>query len=301
MTGSSGFAGRWLCRHLEACGDEVSDDSSIDEEAADRRGQRLRAQIVASEPDVLFHLASTESVRDSWKDPEATFETNATGTLRVLDAALACDQPPRTVLLSSFEVYGQVSPDSLPVTEDAPLAPVSPFAVSKVAAEFLGKQALLGTRLPVVVARLFNSIGPDQSSDSVSGALAQRIARALKSDATSLVAGNLDVVRDYVDIRDAARALRLLGEKGKPGEAYNICGGRSVSVRELATKLMDLAKIDLDLEVDPRLLRPREILEMRGSADKLHAVTGWAPEIKLEQSLADVLRHWKQVVAQAGQ
>jgi GDP-4-dehydro-6-deoxy-D-mannose reductase len=289
VTGADGFVGRWLCAHLELCGDQVTKGIELDGFDV-TQAEQVRNAVLEAQPEVIYHLAQQGLVGDSWKDPAGTFEVNANGTLNVLDAALTCDVPPRVILLSTSDVYGSVV-DGRALDEDQPMAPVSPLAASKVAAEFLGLQAYLGTRLPVVRARTFSRIGPDQGDHFVAPALAQRIAQALSTAATSLSVGNLEARRDYVDVRDEVRAIRLLSEQGQPGEAYNICTGRDVTVRELAEKLLDEANAGMDLAVDPSLVRNREPTGGRGDNRKLTLATGWKPEIKLDQSLRDVLRY----------
>lgn len=293
VTGAKGFVGTWLCRHLEAAGDEVVMGSSS--EGFDVTNPwRVREAITAAKPDALYHLAAQSLVGESWKDPARTFEVNAMGTLHVLDAALACPNPPKVLLCSTSDVYGRVGEDEMPVSEDQSLAPVNPLAASKVAAEYLGIQAHLGTKLPVIRVRAFSHIGPDQPGHFLAPALAQRIVAAERTDATQLPVGNIEARRDYVDVRDLVRAYHLLVEKGVPGEVYNVCSGKDVSVKEIAERLLRASNIDLDIVVDPGLVRQREVSAIRGDKTRITALTGWEPEIKLDQTLTDILRHWRQ-------
>jgi len=285
VTGAGGFVGRWLVRHLEEVGDEVLTSTDLDVRDADA----VRHWFTEVEPEVVFHLAARSRVGESWQRPSATFEVNANGTLNVLDAALSCEVPPRVVLVSASDVYGAVPERDLPVTEASALAPISPLAASKIAAEYLGVQAWLGTHLPVVLVRPFNQIGPGQASDFVVPALAQRIVHAVATGAREVSVGDLEARRDYTDVRDGARALRMLAAAGVPGVAYNLCSGRDVSVGELAGRLLALADVDLELQVDPRLLRTKDRPVVRGSYARLAERTGWAPEIGLDQTLRDVL------------
>jgi GDP-4-dehydro-6-deoxy-D-mannose reductase len=234
-------------------------------------------------------------VAESWVDPARTFSVNALGTLSILEAARGVAR--RVIVLSSAEVYGVVDPGALPVNEDAPLRPVTPYAASKVAAEFLGVQAHLGHGLAAIRARPFNKIGPGQQPSFVVAALAQRIARAERDGLASIRVGNLSARRDFVDVRDAVRAYRLLAERGEPGEVYNVCSGVDVAVEDLVRRLMALAKVELRLEVDPSLARPVEVPRMLGDPSRLRAATGWAPTIPLEDTLTDVLEQWRQATA----
>jgi len=286
VTGASGFVAGWLRRHLEACGDEIVPvDESID--IAD--GPALTAKVVASAPDVIYHLAAFSHVGQSWEEPRETFRVNAVGTLELLHAAMACVVPPRVLLVGSAEVYGSVTAADLPLTEASPLRPVSPYAASKVAAEYLGLQAYLGHGLPVMSIRAFNHIGPGQNANFAVPAFARRIIDAQAEGQPFLAVGNVSARRDFTDVRDVVRAYRLLAEQGRPGEAYNVCSGQDVSIEEVARRLLALAGADLELRVDPELVRPVEVPVLLGDASKLVAVTGWRPEHDMDETLADVL------------
>jgi GDP-4-dehydro-6-deoxy-D-mannose reductase len=196
---------------------------------------------------------------------------------------------PRVLVVSSAEVYGRVQPGDLPLTEDAPLRPVSPYAASKAAAELLAVQAHLGHGLPVVRARPFNHVGPGQSPTFAVAAFAHRIVEARRTGASTLHVGNLTPRRDLTDVRDVVRAYRLLIERGVPGEVYNVCSGRDVAIEDVVRRLLELAGADLELEVDQSLLRPVDVPVLRGDGGRLHAATGWEPAIPLDETLRDVL------------
>jgi GDP-4-dehydro-6-deoxy-D-mannose reductase len=289
VTGAKGFVGTWLTAHLRDSGDDVV---AIDHEVEITHGDAVRAAMVAAAPDVVYHLAAFTNVGRSWTDPGDVLKVNALGTLYVLEAARACSHQPRVLVTSSAEVYGAVPEDLLPVTEDAPLAPVTPYAASKVASEYLGVQGHLAHGLPVVRTRPFNHVGPGQSSAFVVPALAERIVRAHRSGATSIMVGNLTARRDLTDVRDVVRAYRLVAELGTPGEVYNVCSGRDVAIADVAARLQELAGTDLRLELDPALARPVDVRVVRGDATKLHKATGWEPTISLERTLLDVLDQW---------
>jgi GDP-4-dehydro-6-deoxy-D-mannose reductase len=163
------------------------------------------------------------------------------------------------------------------------------LAASKVAAEFLGLQAWLGTRLEVVVVRPFNHVGPDQSADMVVPAIAQRMLDARAAGKRTVPVGNVDARRDYTDVRDIVRAYRELALRGEPGQAYNVCSGKDVSVGEIAARLGRTIGLDVELSVDPSLVRPREVEHLRGDPMKARERTGWEPGIDLDQMLADVV------------
>lgn len=295
VTGASGFVGRHLVAHLEAAGDDVV-APAVDVTDAAAVGTALGA----AAPDAVYHLAGLAHVQRSWSEPAEYLRVNAGGTLAVLEAARRCTRPPRVVVVSSAEVYGAVAGERLPVTEDQPLAPVSPYAASKAAAEMVAVQAHLGHGLAAVRARPFNHAGPGQAPTFAVPAFARRIVEAQRDGATALRVGNLSARRDVVDVRDVVRAYRLLGLHGAGGEAYNVCTGRSVEVAELVERLMRLAGARLALEVDPELLRPVDVPELRGDPARVRAATGWAPAVPLDDTLAAVLDEARAAATSAG-
>ena len=290
VTGSKGFVGQWLIAHLEEHGDEVI---GLDTEVDVTEPSGLRDAVVTAAPDGICHLAALASVGASWGASEATYRVNTVGTANILDAALACEPRPRVLLISSSEVYGKVSPADLPLSEDRDFAPVSPYAASKAAAEIIGLQAWLGAGLEVVRARPFNHTGPGQRHDFVVPALAEQIARAVRSGADRLSTGNLEARRDMSDVRDVVRAYRMLLVSGRPGQVYNVCRGEAVSIREVAERLLAIAGVHLPIVVDPARVRPVEIPELRGDRSRIEHAVGWRPEIDLDRTLADVLAYWE--------
>ncbi len=294
VTGANGFVGSWLTAYLRERGDEVV---GIDREVNVTDAAAVRDAIVAVSPDAVYHLAALAHVGESWVNPGDVLLVNAIGTLHVLEAARACAEPPRVLLTSSAEVYGSVVEEQLPVTEETPLAPVTPYAASKVAAEYVGVQAHLAYGLPVVRVRPFNHIGPGQSAGFVVAALAARIVEAARIGATTIAVGNLEARRDLTDVRDIVRAYRLLMESGMPGEVYNVCSGRDVAIADVAQRLLRLAGTELTLVADQDLMRPVDVPVVRGDPTKIHAATGWQPEFPLDTTLRDVLEQWREKVA----
>lgn len=305
VTGASGFVGRHLVSHLRAEGDDVlvcdrtpgDDRQSLHSYEVDITNAEQTAEVVAdARPDVIYHLAGWADVGGSWKAPVKAFRANAEGTLNVLSAATEVGVD-RVLSVSSADVYGAVTDGELPLTEESPLRPTSPYAASKVAADFLGLQAWLGRRLPVLRVRAFNHLGPGQTDKFVAAALASRIARNEREGGEVLTIGNLSARRDFTDVRDVVRAYRLLIGAGEPGEVYNVCSGRDVAVQDLADQLLAMARRPMRFEADPELLRPVDVPVLRGSHDRLTAATGWKPEIALEQTLRDLLDDWRARVA----
>jgi GDP-4-dehydro-6-deoxy-D-mannose reductase len=290
VTGAAGFVGRHLERHLRAEGDEVV---GIDREGgpdlldADGVARSLREH----RPDAVYHLGGWSDVGASWDHPSAAFRVNAEGTLNVLQACR--DLGGRVLVVSSADVYGKVSMGELPLTEESPLRPVTPYAASKVAADHLALQAWLGYGIEAIRVRAFNHLGPGQSNHFVCPALAERIARNEVEGGEVVPVGNLTPRRDFTDVRDVVRAYRLIIESGEPGEAYNVCSGDDIAVSELAERLVALADRPMRLEADAGLQRQVDVPVLRGSYTKLEKVTGWHPEIALDETLRDVLDDWR--------
>jgi GDP-4-dehydro-6-deoxy-D-mannose reductase len=288
LTGGEGFVGGYLAAHLRAAGDEVI----LAGPAVDvTDGPAVRVDIAAAAPDVVYHLAALTHVGASWDDPAETMRVNAIGTVTVLEAAGRLEPSPAVVLVSSAEVYGRG--DGSQVSEEAPLRPISPYAASKVAAEFAGLQAHLGRGLPVVRARPFNHVGAGQSDAFVVSALARRIAAAERAGGGEVRVGNLSSSRDFTDVRDVVRAYRLLAVAGEPGEVYNVCSGEAVEIADVARKLCALVEVEVELVTDSALYRPADVPVLRGDNTRISGLTGWKPEIALDETLVDVLGWWR--------
>jgi GDP-4-dehydro-6-deoxy-D-mannose reductase len=296
VTGAGGFVGAHLVQHLADAGDEVvgldNRADGIDITEADE----LTEAVVKADPDAIYHLAGASDVGGSWDAPRSTFLANALGTLNVLEASREAGVS-RVLAVSSADVYGRVDESELPLDEDQPLRPVSPYAASKVAADALAQQAWLGRRLPVIRVRAFNHLGPGQSDKFVAPSLAARIARNERDGGDGVPIGNLSPRRDVTDVRDVVRAYRLLVEHGEAGEVYNVCSGRAVSVAEIAEQLLGMARRPMRLVPDSDLQRPVDIPVLVGDNRKLRASTGWEPRIPLETTLADVLADWRRRLA----
>ncbi|HYZ97519.1 MAG TPA: GDP-mannose 4,6-dehydratase [Acidimicrobiales bacterium] len=240
--------------------------------------------------DAVVHLAARPSVPRSIIDPTTSHEVNATGTIEVLEAVRR-HAIRYVIVASSSSVYG--ANPVLPKREDLVPMPVSPYAASKAAADALAQQAWLGHRLPVIRVRAFNHLGPGQTDRFLAPSLAARIARNERDGGEEVPIGNMTPRRDVTDVRDVVRAYRLLVERGEPGEAYNVCTGRAVAVKEIADLLLGMARRPMRLVSDPALERPVDIPVLVGDNTRLARATGWSPTIPLERTLADVLADWR--------
>ncbi len=297
ITGVSGFVGKWLSAHLAGCGDEVF---SIDESVDVRNEGALREVLTQAAPEVVYHLAALTHVGRSFEDPITYLEVNTLGTYKLLEAARSLADPPKVILISSAEVYGLTcqKKGGEPITEQDPLLPATPYAFSKVAAEYGAMQQMYAYGLPVMLLRPFNHIGPGQGEAFVVSALAKRIAAAELSGEKSIPVGNLSAMRDFTDVRDVVSAYRMLAVAGKAGEAYNICSGKAVAISEIAQDLIRIADSDIELRQDESLLRPVDLPVLCGSSAKLREATSWEPVIGRDRTLSDVLAHWRERLSQ---
>ena len=289
ITGGSGFVGTYLRAHCTEAGDDViAVDRSGPEPLDITDRDAIHDSLVYHQPEVVYHLAAMSHVGESWNDPTGVLRVNVEGTAHVLAAARAANVR-RTVVIGSAEEYGQVDERDLPLSEDAPLRPSSPYGVSKIAASFLALQAHLAYGLDTIRVRAFSHTGPGQSDRFLVPALAGRIAKAEREDRDEIRVGALDPVRDLSDVRDVVRAYRLLALHGTAGAVYNVCSGTGVSVRDIADRLVASANRALRVTVDPELVRPVEVPRLIGDGSRLRAATGWSPEFGLDDTLRAVL------------
>lgn len=295
VTGATGFVGRWLVGELTAHGHEpIAAPSSSRLDVT--HGAQVAALVHDVEPDRIIHLAAIAYGPDARRDPARALAVNADGTRNVVEAAATGGRGPIPVLtVSSSEVYGQPEAHDLPLREDAPLRTDQPYGLSKIAAEHAAREAATAGGVPLVVVRPFNHTGPGQRSSFVVPALATRVLEAAGRGDTSIPTGNLDVRRDFCDVRDVVRAYRLLLESiGSSGASdmsvtYNVASGRSVAIHEILERIARLAGAAIEPRLDPDLVRSTDPPDIRGDASALDTAVGWRPSIALETTLADVL------------
>ena len=315
ITGVTGFAGGHLTAHLMTVGDfdicGVALDHGYGLDFLPRSipvtiGDLQDAQTVASlledtRPDHLYHLAAQASVSAAWQDPWGTFENNVRPELNILQAMVHQRLAARLLVVASNEVYGAVPPERLPVSEDAPLRPVNPYGVSKVAQDLLALQYHLSHGVDVLRVRAFNHLGPRQSPQFVAASFARQIAEAETGlRPPVLYVGNLEAQRDFTDVTDVVRAYALLMEKGEAGRAYNIGSGRARSVRSLLDTLLGLSTVSIRLEQDTGRARPADAPIIVADITQLQEATGWQPTIPFEESLRRVMDYWREVTRRPG-
>ncbi len=259
-----------------------------------RNGQEMKNVLADVRPRRIYHLAAVSFVPDAEKSGAVVFDTNVTGTLNLLQAVKELQLNCRILFAGSSEAYGAVTEKKSPVKETEPLQPVSLYGVSKASAEMLAISYFLRDGLDVVGVRSFNHIGPRQSSRFVCSAFARQIAAIEKGAEPVMKTGNLASHRDFMDVRDTVRAYHAIMEGAKAGDVFNVCAGKSVSVQSVLDSLLESAGIPIRIERDQKLFREETAARICGDPTKLTSRTGWRPEIPLEQTLSDLLNHWRE-------
>jgi len=308
VTGATGFAGRHLVRELARRGHAVvatglGGEPAMGGEARPldvRDAQAVHALLADVRPDHIIHLAGQSSAAASFGAPGETLEVNLLGTWHLLDAVRAAAPGARILVVSSADLYGPSTPET-PHRETAPMSPRSPYGASKAAQDLLAGLAGQAYGLDLVRVRPFSHAGPGQHPRFAPPAFARQIAAIERGGAEPVLqVGNLDVVRDYTDVREVVRAYADLLTQGQPGEAYNVCRGRGFALRELVERLCAAAQVPIRIEVDPARLRPSDLPHLVGVPEKVARATGFAPEIEIGQTLADLLAEARSEASSAG-
>ena len=241
-----------------------------------------------TEPTHVFHLASHANVHAGFITPLTVMQNNIMGTANLFEAIRMAKIDPLIQLCSTSEVYGQVDPENVPIKENCPQRPSSPYAVSKTAQDHLGYTYFRSYGLKIITTRMFAYFNP-RRGDLFSTSFAKQVASIEAGKQTILRHGNLNSVRTLIDVRDAMEAYRLAILLGKPGEVYNIGGETTISVGEFLKQLKDKAKTEIQSEVDPSLLRPSDVTLQVPDCSKFKAVSGWVPKYSFEESVAHLL------------
>lgn len=251
--------------------------------------------VAAAAPERVFHLAAQSYPSASWEAPVHTMRANVEGTLNLLEAVRRHAPAARVHIAGTSAQYGTVRPDEVPIREDRPMRPGSPYGVSKVAAELTGLQYHDNFGLHVVVTRSFNHVGPRQGDRCSIQTFCQQMAAAeLGLQPPVLSVGNLEPRRDFTHTRDVARALWLLIERGAPGEVYNLCSGRATRIGDIVELVVQRGRVPVEVRVDPARLRPSDEPILKGDNAKLRAATGWEPEIGIEAIVDELLAYWRE-------
>jgi GDP-4-dehydro-6-deoxy-D-mannose reductase len=257
--------------------------------------EQVNQTIASIQPDGIFHFAARTNVPESYTQQSATLMTNIIGTVNLLDAVRHSTRSKCRVIVScSSDQYGRVEPQELPIRESQPFRPLTPYAVSKIGQEMAAYQYYLSYGMQIVRIRAFNHTGPGQKPDFVCPSFANQIAAIERKDQPArILVGNLDPRRDFTDVRDIVTAYWLAMIKGEPGEVYNVCSGRSFSMRDILDKLLALSSVPIDVVPDPNKTRPVDVPVLVGDYTKFKSQTGWEPQIPFDQTLQDLLNYYR--------
>ena len=314
ITGAAGFVGRWAIRQFSGDGAEIH-AAMMPAELLPPQEQTLctvhhfdilsaaetAALLQAVRPDCILHLAAQSSVAVSWEQPQMTAAVNITGTLNLLEAAKALPEMPRILLTGSAEEYGTLRPEQIPVSEDTPLHPGNIYAATKAAAEQLAMVYQQACGLPVICVRAFNHIGPGQRETFAVADFCRQAAEIEAGLHEAVIrTGNLAAKRDFTDVRDIVRAYALLLQKGTAGQCYNIGSGNAVALSEIMEMIRAQCRRPFTVMTDQKRLRPVDVPVIAADTAKLRRDTGWAPQIPLRQTIADILDDRRSALKGAG-
>jgi GDP-4-dehydro-6-deoxy-D-mannose reductase len=309
ITGIAGFAGSYLAEYLlnknyDVYGFLAPREKDINikhlknDLILDRfdilKAEKVLNFIKKSKPEYIFHLAAFSSVGLSFRHEKLTFDVNFTGTFNILKAVTDLKQTPKKIIyISSPDIYGHFKSTGKKLTETQPFSPISPYAVSKIAAENLCQFYFQSHKLPIVIVRPFNHTGPRQITDFVVPSFCKQIAEIEKGKKQpKMSVGDLSVKRDLSDVRDIVRGYYLLARSGRPGQVYHLCSSHAVSIRDVLSKLRKMATVPINVNEDKSRFRKSDIPILEGSYRKAKSI-GWSPEYKLEQTLKDTLNYWR--------
>ena len=303
VTGCSGFLGYHLARYLCQKGGRVFGTywkhafslAGVKPISCDFKNRTAVKDLVTeTRPDVIFHLAGQSNIPYSWKDVEGTFQINVFGTYYLLESVREMKSKCRVVVTGSSSEYG-----SLPLTnkkarhdENAPFRPSNPYALSKISEDLLGRIYHHSFKMPVLGVVPFYVVGPRKERDALSY-FAQTIVRHQRGEIKYFPVGNLSVIRDVVDVRDGVRALDLIGEKGQPGQVYNLCTGKEISLKKVLHQMLKLSRSSMKIISDPKKFRVGEETRIVGNPARLKKL-GWKPRHKLKDTLETILDYWKE-------
>lgn len=307
ISGANGFVGSTLARFMDFPENEIYGTSfphkpkplglkcRNDIRYLDiRREGDITEFIKETRPDRVFHLAAVSNVGRSWEKRTETIETNILGTQHVFEALRKYIPKARVLFVSSSDVYGDASIDDRALYEDDDTKALSPYAYSKIAGELLSRFYVDVEGLQIVIARSFPHTGPGQSPAFVCSDWAYQIVKIEERFKEPVMqVGNIEVKRDFSDVRDVVKAYVQLLEKGRKGEVYNVASGKAVSLQKILDMLLSFSSCPIKVQVDSQKLRQKDIPCLRGNNSKIRKETGWKPEISLRQTLEDLLEYWR--------
>lgn len=256
--------------------------------------ERLKDVLENYRPDYIVHLASISSVSKSWQIPVESFNNNTNIFLNLVESVRQLGLGPRILSIGSSEEYGSYSEDMMPLNENYELRPNSPYAVARVSQEMLSKLYADSYGLDIVMTRSFNHIGPRQKDNFVVASFIKQLVNISENTANKVIkVGNVDLIRDFLDIRDVISGYVLILEKGKTGTIYNICSGNGILLKDIINMASDILNINVEIKIDEFKIRPTENKIIIGDNSKIKQDLGWEPKISFEQSLKDMIEYWK--------
>ena len=305
IIGAAGFVGPYLAAHLtDVCGMEVHATKLSHDKISGIHAELHELNILNKEdivdllykvrPDYIFHLAAQSSVALSWKNPGLTIDVNIKGSVNVMDAIRELYYKPRVLLIGSGEEYGHIQPEEVPIVERNYLRPGNIYAATKVCQNMIAQIYTDAYDMELVMVRAFNHIGPGQTDTFVVSDFCKQVVEIEKGLREPVMrVGNLQARRDFTDVRDVVRAYALLVKQGKAGETYNVGSGHAMRISEILNMIIAQSGVDVRVEVDPNKIRPVDVPIIEADTTKIHAATGWAPEITLEQTIRETMDYWR--------
>ena len=297
VTGSEGFVGKYLRAELEAHGYNVT---GLDLAPGEKtvavnllEAEKVDALLEEMQPEVIFHLAGQANVGLSWKKPAMTMEINLVAAVNLMEAARKYCPDCAIVLVGSSDEYGNLKEKGQLVSEETPLQPMTPYAISKIAQEQTGQAYAKAYGMKICMTRSFNHGGAGQKPGFMIPDFAQGIVKVERGEADAVCVGNLSSKRDFTHVKDIVRAYRLIAEKGKAGEIYNVGSGKTYSAQEVLDRLIAMAKVPVAVKRDPARMRPSDTPVICCDHSKLTRDTGWEPEIPLDEILKDTLEYYR--------
>lgn len=297
IIGCNGFIGSYLCKEFESKGYELvrcdlsKDDHTVAMNILD--SSSIQRVLEKYEPDVLINMAGQANVGLSWIKPQLTLELNTIGFVNLLEVVRYVNRRIRVIAVGSSDEYGSLMERGFNVTEDIPVNPASPYAISKYSQELFANLYVNSYDIDVCMIRMFNLGGSGQKKGYMITDFSSGIADIEKGKSDRLVVGNLSSARDFTHVKDACRAIRMIVEKGHKGEIYNICSGKVYTAQNILDRLIQLSSVPIAVFQDPMKMRPSDTPIVCGNHDKLTSHTGWVPEFGIDDILKDALEYWR--------
>lgn len=304
VIGAAGFVGDYLIRELhnngiDAYATKLPHENFEGESAIVYDLDILDKDAVVDilyeiQPDYIFHLAAQSSVGVAWKNPQLTVDVNIKGSINVMDAVRDLFYKPRILLIGSGEEYGHIRPEETPIREDNALRPGNIYAATKACQNMVGSIYSRAYDMDLMMVRAFNHIGPGQASLFVVSDFCRQVAEIEKGIREPVImVGNLAAKRDFTDVRDVVKAYVKLVQKGKAGETYNVGSGNAQEIRQILEKVIDMSDQEIKVKTDPNKIRPVDVPIIEADITKLNRLTGWKPEISVEQTIRETLDYWR--------